>query len=59
MFATSVGVSVNTSSVVVVGGLKVELELAGCASVEVVTTPAGVSVTVEVSSSLATAVDED
>jgi hypothetical protein len=56
-FATSVGVRVNTSSVVVVGGLKVELELADCESV--VTTPAGVSDTVELSSSLEMTVDGD
>jgi hypothetical protein len=57
MFETSVGVSVKTSSLVVVGGLKVELELPGCESI--VTTLAVVSNAVEISSSLGTAVDED
>lgn len=56
---TSVDVSVKISSVVVVGGLKVELELAGCCeSVEIVTTPLGISNGVEISSSFAVEVDE-
>lgn len=49
MFETSVGVRVNTSSLVVVGGLKVELELDGCDSVVIM--PAGISEADETSSS--------
>lgn len=49
----------NTSPSVAVVGLKVELEIAGCDSVEVMTTPVDDSNTVEVASSLRTAVDED
>ena len=55
----SVGVRLKTSLSVVVVGLKVELEIAGCDSVEVLIAPVDDSNTVELASSLEAAVDRD